>query len=918
MDIVRPPSGTVTFLFSDIEGSTPLWEEHRLSMETALLRHDAIMRAAIETHKGYVFKTVGDAFCAAFDHASDALAAAIEAQLRLAEEQWPADVGRLTARMGLHSGAALERADDYFGPTVNRAARVEAAAHGGQILLTHAVEQLLLGELPPNVTLIDLGEHRLKGIATPGKLFQVAAAGLARDFPPLHTLDPQHTNLPAEPDDLYGRENESAYLTNLLTSGHARLVTLTGPGGVGKTTLALHVAADLISTFPDGVWWVPLAPLGDTAAVPASVAVVLGIRELSGTPLTETVRDTLRPKRLLLVMDNFEHLLPSAVFIADWISSAPGLVILATSRSPLRIRSEQEFPLKPLPMPIAGAELDVLRKDAAVTLFMTRAKTVRPELELTSANMEIVSTICRRLEGLPLAIELAAARTRLLPLPDLLDKLDSTLQLLAGGPRDHPERQRSLRATIAWSYLLLAPEEQRLFRALSVFRGGFSLDAVAAIFQLQSSITALDCLEPLAEQSLIHPVEAENGPRYSMLEAVREFAMEGLTSSGELDHVLTLHLDYYWEYPQRQNAFWQADDNQTWFLQLDSERDNLRAALYWALNAQRPNETAERGAWLAGNLWLFWLLRNSIDEANRTLRQALDVVDWICPARGKALIGAGIFAWQTGDYAAAEAWFYEALMIWRSFGDINGLADATHMMGHLEFDRRRYGPAHDLFQESLVLYTTQGNDSQIATLTADLGLVAMHTEEFETAESCYQSALQYYRLHDSSEAISDVLFRLGDLCRIRGDIDGAAELFEEGLGRVHSVGYKLGIACGYHKLAQIERLLGRTQIAGRNLREALALQNELGNRQGIIECLAALGGLALEEGQVGKGVRLLAAASELLSGLGAPLSPPDRDQFLHDDAAARRLLDKEEFSKVWTAGQRMTVDEAVRLGIGAE
>lgn len=911
----RPPAGTVTFLFSDIEGSTPLWEDHRQSMEVALLRHDVILRLAIETHNGYVFKTVGDAFCAAFNRAYDALMAAIEAQQRLTKETWPADIARLQVRMGLHSGAAVERAGDYFGPAVNRAARVEAAGHGGQIIVTHAVEQLLVGELPEGVTLVDLGEHRLKGISAAERLYQVAAAGLARNFPPLHTLDPQRTNLPDDTTEFFGRENELEYLVNLIGGHHARLVTLTGPGGVGKTALALHVAAHLIPHFPDGVYQVLLAPLSEGAAMPAAVAAVIGARETPDKPLSETVRDTLRPKRLLLFMDNFEHIALAADLLSDWLSMAPGLSVLATSRSSLRLRSEQEFPLQPLPVPAGGEGLETLRQDAAVALFMARARAVHPELALTVDNMNIVAAICRRLEGLPLAIELAAARTRMLPLPELLRRLDSALPLLSGGPRDIPERHRSLRATIDWSYRLLTLEEQRTLRMLGVFRGGFTLDAVAAISELHTTLDALDRLEPLASQSLIHLDNAGGEPRYTMLETVREYAVEELSAAGESDQVTGRHLAYYTSLAKRQRVAWRSGDYQTWFNLLDSERDNLRTALQRAFASPRTPEIAEEGAWLAGYLWPFWLFGNSIDEARRSLRQALMTVSWVCPARAKVLVAAGIFDWQVGDYAAAEPWLYEGMDIWRTIGYPEELADAIHMTGHLEFDRQRFEPARALFQESLDLYKSQHNETQTATLTADLGLVAMHTGEYELAESYYQEALEHYRRRDAPEALSDVLYRLGDLYRLRGDIDGAQALFQDSLNRIRPFNYKLGIACGLHKLAQVARIKAQPQVASQNLREALALQSEVSNKQGIVECLAALGGLALDEGQSEIAVRLLASAGALLAELGAPLSPPDRDQFLRDESAARQIMGEDAFESMQKPAERLTWEQAVELGL---
>lgn len=912
--MIRPPSGTVTFLFSDIEGSTPLWERHPKSMEAALPRHDDILRQAITIHNGYVFKTVGDAFCAAFSRPDDALAAAIEAQRRLSNEPWPADIGQLRARIGIHSGTAVERESDYFGPAVNRAARIEAAAHGGQILLSQAVERLLGGELPEGIDLIDLGEHRLKGLGRPERLFQVTAVDLQSDFPSL-ALDRQRTNLPAGEVELFGRDRELTELVSLLAGRRVRLVTLTGPGGVGKTSLALKAAIALLPHFPDGVYQVLLTSLGNPTAVPSAVAAVLGAREMPDKPPAEVVRDVLREKHLLLLMDNFEHILPAAGHLSEWLAVAPGLVVLSTSRSPLRLRGEHEFPIAPLPTPDLITDPTMLGHEAAIALFMERARAVRPDLALTAANAGVVSAICRRLEGLPLAIELAAARARLLPLSDLLRRLESALPVLVGGPRDSPERQRSLRETIAWSYRLLAPGQQRLFRSLAAFRGGFSLEEVAAICETGTPLDALEGLEPLAAQSLIRADETGSDARFTMLETVREFALEELTAAGEMEYVRSRHLDYFTDLARQLSDAMRGNEYQVWFNRLNAEQDNVRYALQWALDDNRSSAIAERGAWLAGYLGFFWLFGNSIDEARRTFKRAVERVSRPCPARAKALVGAGIFAWQTGEYAAAETWLHEGLAIWRSVSYPNELADATHMTGHLEFDRRRYEPARALFAESLDLFKSLGNAVQVATLTADLGLVAMQQADYPLAEACYQEALSKYRQNDIPEALSDVLYRLGDLYRLRNDIDGAAAYYQESLDRIRPLNYKLGIACGLHKLGQVARLTGQPQIARDRLREALVLQHEVANKQGIVECLAALGGLALEDGQIGRAVQLLGAAEALLAELDAPLSPPDRDQLLRDVAAVREAVGAGNYHGPVDMGNPLSWESAVELGL---
>src|SRR5215213_264636 len=451
-------------------------------MQAALARHDAILRWAIEERNGYVFKTVGDAFCAVFPTALDALEAALDIQRRLLSSEWE-ESGPLFVRMALHTGATEERDGDYFGPPVNRVARLLSATHGGQVLLSLPAQELVRDQLPTQTSLRDLGEHRLKDLFRPERVFQLSAPDLPSEFPPLRTLEAYRNNLPLQPTPLVGREKEVSEVCDLMRGEATRLLTLTGPGGIGKTRLALQAAADLLDEFPDGTFFVPLATLTEAELFLPALAETLGVRETGEQPLDETLKDYLSERRMLLVLDNFEQVLGAAPAVTGLLAGAPALKVLATSRTSLRLYGEHVFPVPPLTLPDLKRPppLERLTQYEAVGLFVDRARAVKPDFSITNESAPAVAEICVRLDGLPLAIELAAARITMLPPKAMLQRLGSSLKLLTGGARDLPEWQRTLRATIEWSFALLDEGEQVLFGRLAVFSGGRTLEAIEAI-----------------------------------------------------------------------------------------------------------------------------------------------------------------------------------------------------------------------------------------------------------------------------------------------------------------------------------------------------------------------------------------------------------------------------------------------------
>jgi predicted ATPase/class 3 adenylate cyclase len=681
------PTGTVTFLFTDIEGSTKRWEHHAQAMKGAVERHDIILRQAIQTHGGYVFRTEGDAFRAVFTNAPEALEAAIHAQRAIATEPWQTEIAPMRVRMALHSGAVEVRDGDYVGPSLNRMARLLSAAHGGQTLLSLPAEQLVRDSLPPDVALRDMGEHRLKDLIRPEHVFQVVVPGLPSEFPPRITLDAHPNNLPVQPTVFIGREKELAAVCSLLRDTNTRLVTLTGPGGTGKTRLALQAGAEVLNEFRDGVWFVDLAPTTDHKLVISAIAHPLGVREAGGETIADRLKAYLKDKHLLMILDNFEQVSEAALQVSQLLGSCPRLKVLATSRVPLSIRGEKEYPVPPLSVPDVRnlPTLERLTQYEAVRLFIERATDVKPDFQVTNENAPAVAEICARLDGLPLAIELAAARVRMLSPAALLARLSQRLKVLTGGPLDLPARQQTLRNTIEWSYDLLTEGEKQLFRRMAPFSGGRSLEALEAVcnYDGQLGIDVFEGTGSLLSKNLLREVEGSGGePRFWMLETIHECAREKLEESGESEALGREHALYFLALAEEAEPHLTGAKQIEWLDRLEGEHDNLRAALRWARERRDARDAgdAEAGEMelrLAGALWRFWYVRGYQSEGREQLAAVLSGGHERSgggSAIAKALSGAGMLAWAQGDFASARSLQEESLAIRRELGDRGGIA----------------------------------------------------------------------------------------------------------------------------------------------------------------------------------------------------------------------------------------------------
>jgi len=606
---------------------------------------------------------VGDAFYVAFSPAAEAVEAAIDAQKSLLSEEWE-ETGPLKARMALHTGTAEERGGDYFGPTLNRAARLLSSGHGGQVLLSLSTQELVRDQLPLGAGLRDLGVRRLKDVLGPEHIFQLTDPELPASFPPLNTLDVRLNNLPIQPTPLLGREREVAEIADLLRREDVRLLTLTGTGGTGKTRLALQSAAELIDEFEDGVFFVALAPISDPELVASTLAEALSVSESAGRPLKEDLRNYLSNRELLLVLDNFEQVVDAAPLVGELLSGCPGLKALTTSRISLRIYGEHEYAVSPLEMPdpMHLPPIETLRQYEAIRFFTERARAANAHFSLTNENATVVAEICARLDGLPLAIELAAARIKLLSPQAMCSRLGNPLRFLTGGARDLPERQRTLRGAIAWSHALLDEGEQALFARLSVFSGGCVLDAVEAVCEAEGDlfVDVLEGLSSLLDKSLLRQEEmVEEEPRFVMLETIREYARERLEVSGEAEEIRRLHAEYFVALAEQGASEQQGPEEAAWLERLDLEHDNMRAALSWMLES----EEAGAGLRLSGALWRFWWMRGHYSEGRRWLEEALAKDGRASAVRAKALEAVGWLADDQGDIDRAVAAAEEGLSL---------------------------------------------------------------------------------------------------------------------------------------------------------------------------------------------------------------------------------------------------------------
>jgi predicted ATPase/class 3 adenylate cyclase/Tfp pilus assembly protein PilF len=919
--VASPPTGTVTFLFTDIEGSTRMWERSPQAMQAALARHDEILRGATEQHGGYIFKTVGDAFCCAFPTAPDALEAALDGQWLLLKERW-AESDPLRVRMALHMGAAEERDGDYFGPPVNRVARLLSAGHGGQVLLSLPTQELVRDQLPVGTSLMDLGERHLKDLFRPERVFQLLATGLPSEFPPLRTLEAYRNNLPLQPTPLIGREKEVAEVCDLLGAEATRLLTLTGPGGIGKTRLALQAAADLLDEFPDGTYFVQLATLTEAELFISAVAETLGVREIGEQPLDETLKDYLHERRLLLLLDNFEQVLGAAPTVTELLTAAPGLKVLATSRAPLGLYGEHELPVPPLTLPDLKLQppLERLTQYEAVGLFVERARAVKPDFKVTNESAPAVAEICVRLDGLPLAIELAAARVTMLLPKAMLQRLSSRLKLLTSGARDLPKRQRTLKATIEWSYALLDEGEQLLFGRLAVFSGGRTLEAIEAICDAEGDlpVDAFEGGSSLVDKSLLRQEEGPNEePRFVMLETVHEFAREKLQGSGEAEEIRRTHAEYFLTLAEEAYPELKGANQLEWLERLEAEHDNMRAALTWALK-RKEAEVALR---MGGALSWFWSVRGYHSEGRRWLQEALAMEGRGSPeSRAMALAGVGWLALQQGDLDWTKEACEEGLELLAHQAREARVAKLILLdcLGWVALEREEHGQAQQLFEEGLALSREMSDTWWLATSLSNVAVVSQSRGNSERATELYEQSMDLFREQGNKLSLAGGLNNLAMLVYSQGDLGRAAQLTEEGVALQRELGTRGGVSLGLYNLGWMALLQDDLGRAADLHRESLSLAWDAGLNPLVQSALEGFACLAGAKGEAQRAALLWGAAQALHETKGIAR---DIDFLAEADArisAVRLSTGEEVWEEAWRKGRAMSLDEAVSYALAEE
>ncbi|MEO8345260.1 MAG: tetratricopeptide repeat protein [Betaproteobacteria bacterium] len=863
-------SGITTFLFTDIEGSSQLWERDHQRMPLALARHDAIGRAAVEGHRGAVVKMSGDGIHAVFDDPLDAVLAVLQLQELLADPAATNGIA-LRVRCGLHAGPSEHRANDYFGRAVNRAARISNAAHGGQVLLSQAVTALVANRLPPGITLRDLGSVRLRDLTSPERVFQMVHRHLRDMFPALRTLEATPNNLALQLTSFVGRERELMDIRGLLRT--TRLLTLTGAGGIGKTRLSQQLAAEALVDFPDGVWVVELAALADPLLVPQSVAIVLGVKEEAGHPVLEALVSFAADRRLLLVLDNCEHLMQACAELATrLLRTSAHLKILASSREPLRVAGETTYPVPALAVPDAAKTISSsgLTQYEAVLLFIDRAVAALPAFQLSDMNARAVAEICQRLDGIPLAIELAAARVRSLPVESIAARLGDRFRLLSGGDRTALPRQQTLRALIDWSYDLLTENERALLRRLAVFAGGWSLEAAEEIGAADpiSQPDIVELLGNLVEKSLVN-MDAE-GQRYRLVETVRQYAQERLDAAGEAGATRTRHLAFFLAYAERASPELVGPNQGEWLGRLDLEGENLLAAHAWCDHAEGGAEFDLRLVF-AVKLYMFY--RGLLALLHRAATEALT---------------------RPGAQRRTQA-----------------RCRALHTAGQASLFMGRLNDAQDFLQEALAIAREIGDEPRAAMVLDELGSVAMGQGDLVTARQCAEQALELARRQDNKRALAAANNALAHLCRMEGDLDMAGRHYAEMLALARALDDRESIAIGLLNLAMVaigreDRARGRTLLL-----EALEIAVEIGSKPAGQSALEVAAGLAALCNDGERAARSMGAAEAQIVQTGLQRDAADEAFLAPFMAQVQDKLGAAAFAAAVTAGRAQGYEAAI-------
>jgi predicted ATPase/class 3 adenylate cyclase len=966
----RLPTGIVTLLFTDIEGSTRLLQ--RLGERYAVVLKECryLLRTAFQEADGHEVDTQGDAFFVAFERAADAVSSAVTAQRALFNTSWPDDE-EVRVRVGIHTGEPQPAEEGYIGLDVHRAARIMSSAHGGQVVLSRTTRNNVVHDLPDGVSLRDLGEYRLKDIAGLNRLYQLVIPGLPADFPPLSTLSPRHPfqNLPSPTTSFVGREDEIEEVYERLRQRDVRLLTLIGTAGVGKTRLALKVAEELSDSFTGGVCFVALDRVSDAEGVILSIAQALHIQEEKDTTLFETVVAALQERALLLVLDNFEHVMPARQLVVGLLEACPKLKVLVTSRIMLHLRAEHLQEVSPLVLPESNSlnrsgelaagetmlDLMALSQYSSIELFVQRAQAVQPGFQLTASNIADIAETCIYLDGIPLALELAAARLRYFSPQALLSHLKQGLTFLKGDAYDVPARQQTLQAAIGWSYDLLGTTEQSVFRRLAVSVQGVTVPAAERICTgagpLEGSV--LEALDALVDQSMLQRQQREaDEMHFGLLQTLREYGFNRLAQVGELEATRAAHAEYYCSWAEQVAPLLSGADQAGWLDRMDREYENVRVALEWLLDrAQEDARRAEQVLRFCIALMGFWEIRGYVSEGLASLERALSMSYGVAPGlRAQALHGAGFLALIQDDKARAEAFLHESQLLFRESGDNVGMANILLLQGTLAMVKTSYKLARRLFEEALTVYRELGDTQRIASTRKSLAQVAIAQGDYSRARLLMEEDLASYRASGEKFNAALPLFFLARIRFLaRDDLAEAQALVDESINLFKEIGNRRLVAYARNLLGQILFMMDEIGRARSTLEASIGSFRVLKERSGIAEVLIALGRLAtlehdyeaaqasykeswnllrtisakemsisclegygevlVAQGSVQKAVQLWATAATVRADIIAPMPPIYRTSYIQAVAAARQLLGDEAFQSAWAEGHKISLEQ---------
>ncbi len=820
---VIPPSGDVTLMFTDIEGSTKSWDKYQDTFRLALNVHNTLMREAIRAHGGFEVKTIGDSFMVAFADPVHAVNCALDMQRHIERGDFES-VGGMRVRIGLHCGGLEPYGGDYFGPVVNHAARIESSAHGGQVVVSEGVAAVVAAADPGGVNVRDAGLHGLKDLGAPIRLFLITAEDLPqRDYPRLRTLDPTAHNFPAQLTSFVGRERETVALLELLRS-QKRLITLTGPGGTGKTRLSMQVAAEAIQDYRDGVWLVELASVTDAREVPSAIALALKIALAPEKPIPEQVFDYLKEKKCLLVVDNFEQVIDAAACISTLLKRCPHVVCLVTSQHLLQISGEVEYPLAPLSLPPPNVTLEEAFHNPSVQLFVERAQAARAQFALSEETLPAVVEICRQLDGSPLALELTAALVRGMTPLQILPRLKDRFKLLASSRRDLDPRQRSLRGALDWSYELLTEEERSLFAEVSVFVGGFRMEDLEAI---SDAPDALFLAFALRDKSLLKADEAGDDTRYRMLESIRLYAAEKLRESGRSDQLNERHALRYLEIAKELGD--QLHSSGEAMQRMTVEIDNLRVGMDWAIEQEDTEQIAAYGRPLAR----FFLARGLHDESDRRLALG----EAVCRAKSdtsslaQILLHRGNICEHRSEVDRAKQFWTESLAIYQSLEDRPRMVALLGNLGNIAWRVSDYSSARQRWEEALELTRNTGQLRYEAMLESNLGIIASEQGRFQEAVQYLDHSLSIHKQMGYQLGVAYAIFHYAGVLYFQSDFAGALKMLEESRALFEKVEYQPGIVLVSVTTGQALIEVGNVDAADTLVSEALIAASQAGDKR---------------------------------------------------------------------------------------